>query len=1333
MELSRKLVVPAVLALVASFATAGAAAAAPTDNVQRLIDDCGGDARVSVDPVSGAARFVRLEPGSAAHAMAPSGAAADRALDFFRVYGGAFGCSDADAELQATRTIRDAHGNEHATFQQMHKGVPVFGGELRAHFNSQGDLFAVNGNFVAIDKLDTNPTLTPEAAAARAIRAVALEQFKRAKTEAELGGDVSAPDESIEKLSAAATALTVFQAGLLRGTPGPVYLAYEVEVVDDGGSVREFVYVDAHRGRVIDQITGIHDGLFRRAYDGMNLPTVPPGYPGSPFWVEGDPFPTGTVEADNMIIASKETYDLFWNAFGRDSFDGSGAMMDSIFNRGYGCPNASWNGIFISFCPGYTTDDVTAHEWGHAYTDYTNDLIYQWQSGALNESYSDIWGETVDLINGRMTDAPGGLRTDGSCSDFGAGGPGDNSYRWLLGEDVGLTPPPALGAIRDMWNPNCYNDPASVTDPLYWCTSGDSGGVHINSGIPNRAFSLMVDGGTFNGYTIAGLGLTKAAHIEWAAQNMLTNSSNFVDNADALEAACSNLIGVNLADLSTGAPSGMMITAVDCSEVADITAAVEFRTPPTQCNFEPLLDPNAPALCEGFGSVQTAGFEDFEGGSLPAGWTASSHDVVSPGTFSSPGWSVAGSLPAGNGSSYAAFAPDLNAGDCIGDIEAGAVALDSPTFSLPAGAPPHVSFDHWVATEAGWDGGNVKISVNGGAWTPVPGAAYSFNPYNDVIIGGGNDNPLADEEAFTGADEGSVDGSWGQSQVDLYGLAFPGDDVRLRFDLGTDGCNGLIGWYVDDVHVYTCSDEPLPICSDGALDFGEDCDDGNMDDGDGCSSTCQVEDGWICTDPMPSNPDGSNVVADESFEGGFPNDDWTPFNNAGIPQFPLCDPGFCGPALANTGSWYVWIGGFSTGVTASVEQTVVIPAAATDLTLQVFRGFCSPGLSDVLHVSLDGTDVGTVLCDATDGGYVEYTFPVAGFNDGGAHTLFIGGTTTGDGDTWTNFFVDDVVLNDNTPTETTPSVCTRIVEDLSCNAGEVEYDDGIADSWTVVDNEGTGVFWTDIASSLIGGNYTGGDGDAASANSDANIFTEFDTELISNSFSLESATSASLGYLANYQNLAGLDFLDLDISTDGGSSWTTLLSWNEDHPVGGLLTPPGEAVSVDLAAYLGESDVQVRWHYYDPNFGDWDWYAQVDNVALDCDLTGRMTGGGSVFDDEGTRYTHGFELHCADGAEPNNLEINWGRGNRFHLTDLTSALCSDRPFIDEGNPQAGFDTFIGAGTGRLNGVDGASITFRFTDAGEPGGNDEAEFTITGPDGASVSGVLDRGNHQADPE
>lgn len=131
-----------------------------------------------------------------------------------------------------------------------------------------------------------------------------------------------------------------------------------------------------------------------------------------------------------------------------------------------------------------------------------------------------------------------------------------------------------------------------------------------------------------------------------------------------------------------------------------------------------------------------------------------------------------------------------------------------------------------------------------------------------------------------------------------------------------------------------------------------------------------------------------------------------------------------------------------------------------------------------------------------------------------------------------------------------------------------------------------------------------------------------------------------------------------------------------------------------------------------------------------------MTGGGSVIDLSGTpstRVTHGFELHCDISKKPNNLEVNWGNGNKFHLTSLTSAFCFDDPTIVPNPPAAGFDTYIGTGTGTLNGVAGATITFTFTDAGEPGTNDNAKIKITDSGGTivvNVSGNLHNGNHQA---
>lgn len=1198
MKTSLKFIGLTFLSVSASMALAQGNKAEHAKGVQDLVKASNGKAQVSVDKQTGQARFVRLPKENELAKANGDASPQSRAMGFLRSHGNAFGVSDANAELKAVGTKRDVHGNQHSTFKQTYKGLPVFGAEIRAHFDKNGEMYVVNGNFVSKISVNTNPSLSADEAAGRAMRTVARQQAESAIAGASVGANTVDTDAILADLRTVDAKLMVFRAGLVQGVPGRDHLAYEVEVNNADITVREFVYVDAHTGKMIDQITGIHDALSRRAYDGENLPFVPPSYPGSPFWVEGDAFPTSEVEADNMILASAETYDLFFNGFGLDSFDGGGAIMDSIFNRGYSCPNASWNGVFISFCPGFTTDDITGHEWGHAYTQYSNNLIYAWQSGALNESYSDIWGETVDLINGRGLDVPGGPRTDGSCSALDVG-VGDNSYRWLEGEES------SIGALRDMWTPTCHGDPGKVTDNEYYCLSGDNGGVHFNSGVPNHAYALMVDGGNYNGYSGAGLGITKSAHIQFAASNLLSAASNFADNADALEAACASLTGVNLNDLLTGAPSGEIIDASDCDQVAAIIDAVEFRTPP-DCGFVTLLDHDAPALCEGLGSVQTNFMEDFEGGSLPAGWTAGSHDVVDPGTFDSPGWSVETGLPFGNGSLYSAFAPDLPVGDCGADTEAGAVNLDSPVIVLPAGEVPHVAFDHYVATEAVWDGGNLKVSVNGGPWTVVPGESYTFNAYNSELVV--SDNPLGGEEAFTGTDGGSNSGSWGQSQVNLYGVAFPGDSVQLRYDLGTDGCGGVVGWYVDNVHAYSCSEEELPYCGDGLLAPGESCDDGNSDDGDGCSSICQVEDGWLCADPTPSNPDGTNVVADWSFEDSFSNGDWTPFSTfGGAPGFPLCGPGNDCPAasLAQTGSWLVWIGGIGSGVTSTVEQVVTIPAAATELTLYTWRGRCDDA-SDTLHVQIDGNDVATLACNTTDGGFNQQVIPVAPYNDGGSHTLLIGGTVGGTNGTHTNFFVEDVVLNDNTPTEAMPSVCREIVYNLACNAGMVEFDDGISDSWTVVDNAGTGLVWTDIANSEIGGNWTGGTGDAASLSSDAFIFVDYDSELISNPFSLQNQASAALDYLVNYQNLvSGRDFLDVDITTDGGSNWTNLLSWSEDH--GGFFSTPGEAVSIDLAAYLGEPEVQVRWHFYNPNSPDWDWYAQVDNVALtapddeDCD------------------------------------------------------------------------------------------------------------------------------------
>jgi hypothetical protein len=189
------------------------------------------------------------------------------------------------------------------------------------------------------------------------------------------------------------------------------------------------------------------------------------------------------------------------------------------------------------------------------------------------------------------------------------------------------------------------------------------------------------------------------------------------------------------------------------------------------------------------------------------------------------------------------------------------------------------------------------------------------------------------------------------------------------------------------------------------------------------------------------------------------------------------------------------------------------------------------------------------------------------------------------------------------------AIASPLVAEPAGGAGAtflVERFDGVSfppAGWTVIDNGGSGVVWNNVAGSLEAGNFTGGAGDAASVSSDLAGTAEFDTELRSPAIDLSGATSVGLHYLANYQNFNGLDFLDVDFSTDGGTSWTNLLSWNEDH--GTMRDVPGECVNLDLSAHAGAPSFMLRFRYHDPNAPDWDWYAQVDELRVD-DVVGSL-------------------------------------------------------------------------------------------------------------------------------
>jgi len=859
------------------------------------------------------------------------------AEQYLRDEGQKLGIRNVAAQLAFLRVVRDPLGAT-AVFDQKHRGLEVFGAQLRVTMRNDGSLRVINGAFIQDIKTDERPALNPAKA-----RQIAL-------------------DAAAKPVKNATSRLLVYRAGLFQFVSGENRLAYAITRAYKDNT-RDLVFVDAVTGAILDSISETPEALnrfvYRSSVSGGNL-----------LWQEGNALPFSnpanvveTAEANALITTTANSYYFFYNlANGRDSYDGAGAAMKTVqAATSLTCPNANWNSSETSFCAGTAADDVVAHEWAHAYTEYTDNLVYAYQPGALNESMSDIWGEVIDQVNGIGIDTPAPHRTDAVCSvitsgpqlvisspitiagiyptgnyaQFGppppmegfasavvladdgvgaAGLPPDGStpttgdacsalingaavagkialayrgtcnftdkvqnaqnagaigvivmnhaaggdaltamagtsstiaipsvfigyssgvtivnqlsntvvatmssafsssdgVRWLMGEDTTSFG----GPIRDMWNPICMSDPGKVSDANYFCGSSDTGGVHTNSGVPNHAFALTADGGTYNGHTISGIGLTKAAHIYWRAQSVYqTPSTSFSAHADALEQACTDLTGATLTALNAAnaitSTFGSAITSADCAQLHEAIAATELRVFPTQCGFSTLLNPSAPALCSAGQITNTLYSQNWESGL--GGWITGTRNLANPATFSYPGWALSASLP--NGRAGTAIFADNNPfwGDCAADDESGVRYLQSPTFTLPiTWASLGVSLDHWIASESTFDGGNIKIRVNGGAWALVPAGAFAFNAYNSSLVSSNNTDPMAGEAAWTGADGGTYGGSWGQSQMNLAGLANPGDVIELRFEFGTDGCNGNTGWYVDTTQIYTCFDPSAP-------------------------------------------------------------------------------------------------------------------------------------------------------------------------------------------------------------------------------------------------------------------------------------------------------------------------------------------------------------------------------------------------------------------------------------------------------------------------------------------------------------------------------------------
>ena len=274
--------------------------------------------------------------------------------------------------------------------------------------------------------------------------------------------------------------------------------------------------------------SGTKDRIVYTANNGSSLP-------GTVVRRENDP-PVSDVAANEAFDGSGATYDLYYNIYQRNSIDGNGMRLDSTVHYQVGYDNAFWNGDQMVYGDGdenlppaqrifnrFTISiDVMGHELTHGVTQYTAKLAYSFQSGALNESMSDVFGSLVKQYSLHQTAA---------------------QADWIIGAGLFTSNVNAVG-IRSMKAPGtAYDDPKIGKDPQpahmkdYVNTVSDNGGVHINSGIPNHAFYVIAT-------EIGGNAWEKAGQIWYLTlSTKLTASSNFQNCADMTYQAAGELYG----------------------------------------------------------------------------------------------------------------------------------------------------------------------------------------------------------------------------------------------------------------------------------------------------------------------------------------------------------------------------------------------------------------------------------------------------------------------------------------------------------------------------------------------------------------------------------------------------------------------------------------------------------------------------------------------------------------------------------------------------------------------------------------------------------------------
>lgn len=458
----------------------------------------------------------------------------------------------AQSALVLKSTEKDHLGFVHYRFQQTYLGIPV-NRSMYVVSTKNGKIVSLSGSIITDFSNDIAAKNAAKIDAKQAITfalshvGAATYMWQDKNMEAILKKQLKNPSASYYPAAE--------KCWFYRGDeidPSDLTLAYRIDVFAEEPYSRAYYFIDAATGKVIGReerietidVTGTANTLYsdiqtihseQTGANAYRLHDLSRGNGIITLQAKGAEFTNNSANwnlalpGQNALDAHwgvEMTYDFYKANFDRNSIDDNGFALYSYVNKGglLYSSNASWNGSAMNYGKvsgtqnGVTGIDVTGHELTHGVTQYTSGLVYQNEPGAINESMSDIMGKSVQFF--------------AKPSDID----------WRLSNDMNWF-------IRDMANPNAYQQPDTYKG-AYWKTgTGDNGGVHTNSGVGNFMFYLLVTGGSGTNdkgfaYNVQSIGLAAADQILYRSGAVyLTSNSQYIDWRNACINAATDLYG----------------------------------------------------------------------------------------------------------------------------------------------------------------------------------------------------------------------------------------------------------------------------------------------------------------------------------------------------------------------------------------------------------------------------------------------------------------------------------------------------------------------------------------------------------------------------------------------------------------------------------------------------------------------------------------------------------------------------------------------------------------------------------------------------------------------